>query len=361
MWVFLGLAGTLACQQRPERSALNLPLDEHAEMPALLSATGAFKDLKTLTPADNLIAYDVNVPFWSDGLGKLRWIVLPAGARIGFSPTGAWSFPPGTVFVKHFDYAPDERQPDQLCRLETRFLVIGAAGKFYGVVYKWRPDGSDADLLPNGQLETLTIQTAAGPKSQTWLFPTATDCRLCHTALSGKVLGVNTRQLNCDVTNPATGAKENQLRAWNRAGRFAPLIAEADFAKFAALAAPSNQTRSLEDRARSWLDANCANCHRPGGVPGFFDARYDTPLAQQNLLHGPVTIDLGNAGMQAILPGDPAHSMILKRIITLKSITMPPVAHHVVDAEAVDLLTAWINSLPAKPTTQPSATPMAAR
>jgi uncharacterized repeat protein (TIGR03806 family) len=322
----------------------------------LLSQTGAFKDLKTLAPADALVPYDVNVSFWSDGAGKARWMALPAGAKIGYSPTGEWSFPPGAVFVKHFDIALDERDPSTTRRLETRFLVIGQAGKFYGVTYKWRPDNSDADLLPGGQLETLTIQTAAGPRTQTWRYPSPTDCRLCHTPLAGQVLGVSTRQINRDFTHPATGTTENQLVAWNRARRFAPVLADADIPNLPRLAAPTDAARSLEDRARSWLDANCANCHRPGGVPGLFDARYDTPLAKQNLIHGPVTIDLGIANVRAITPGDPERSMILKRIVTLKAVTMPPVAHHVVDAEAVDLLTAWIRSLPASapPATHPA-------
>ena len=77
---------------------------------------------------------------------KLRWIAVPAG-KITFSPTGEWHFPAGTVFVKNFDLPMDAAHPEVKRRLETRLLVRDSQGGVYGVVYKWRPDGSDADLL----------------------------------------------------------------------------------------------------------------------------------------------------------------------------------------------------------------------
>lgn len=357
-FALLGLTTLAGCgKNAADLMPIKMPLSEHGKLPLLLSETGAFKDLKTLTPSDGVVPYTVNLPFWSDGAGKGRWMALPTGGKIGFAATGEWSFPTGSVFVKHFAIALDERDPAHTRRLETRLLVVGEGGKLYGVTYKWRPDESDADLMTSGELETLTIQTASGPRTQTWRYPTPTDCRLCHTPLAGKVLGVNTRQINCDMTDPATGRTENQLVAWNRAHRFAPALADADLPGLPKLAASTDSSRSLEDRARSWIDANCANCHRPSGVPGLFDARYDTPLAQQNLIDGPVTIDLGIDRVRAIAPGDPERSMVLNRILTLKKITMPPVAHHVVDTEAVELLTAWIRSLPAPtaPATQPAS------
>ena len=76
--------------------------------PERLSWMGAFADLAKLTPVPGFIPYDVNTPLWSDGAIKSRWIAVPQNERIGFSPTGAWSFPAGTVFMKHFDMVVNE-------------------------------------------------------------------------------------------------------------------------------------------------------------------------------------------------------------------------------------------------------------
>src|SRR5580692_9990078 len=117
----------------PAKAYLNMPRSAHGKMPALLSQTGAFTDLRTLTPAAGLIPYDLIVPFWSDGAAKVRYLALPQGTQIGFTPDGEWSFPPGTVFVKTFELATDEAHPQTRRRLETRLIVRDDHGGVYGV------------------------------------------------------------------------------------------------------------------------------------------------------------------------------------------------------------------------------------
>src|SRR5205814_10599571 len=131
---------------------LSMPDEAKGAMPALLSQTGAFDEPPHLSPSASLIAYDLVASFWSDGASKSRWIAVPNdGAdgvrKIKFAPRGEWTFPRGTVFVKHFELATDEAHPDIKRRLETRLLVCDSTGGVYGVTYKWRADNSDAELL----------------------------------------------------------------------------------------------------------------------------------------------------------------------------------------------------------------------
>src|ERR1700761_3466475 len=129
------------------RPYLLMPHTADGKLPTLLSQTGVFKDTRNLVPSDGLIPYELALAFWSDGADKLRWISVPKDTKIGFAPTGEWTFPAGTVFIKTFELPVDATHPGVQRRLETRLLVRDSNGGVYGVVYKWRADNSDAELL----------------------------------------------------------------------------------------------------------------------------------------------------------------------------------------------------------------------
>jgi uncharacterized repeat protein (TIGR03806 family) len=331
---------------------LQMPPRADGKIPVLLSQTGVFSDTAKRIPNKELIPYELVVAFWSDGADKSRWIALP-NQKIAFSGTGEWRFPPGTVFVKNFDLATDGANAGAKRRLETRLLVCDSSGGVYGVVYKWRADGSDADLLENGRTEDIPIRSANGEvHQQTWYYPSRQDCLTCHTADAGGVLGVKTRQLNRSFTYPS-GVSDNQLRTWNHLGLFAPAFKDEELQSFAALAAADDASRSLEDRARSYLDANCSQCHRPGGTVANFDARYDTPLIRQALIDGPVLIDQGIDRPRVISPHDIWRSIAFMRANTVGDIKMPPLARETIDEKGMQLLKDWINSLPGRPVLPP--------
>ncbi|HSY74028.1 MAG TPA: PQQ-dependent sugar dehydrogenase [Dongiaceae bacterium] len=313
-------------------------------IPKLLSQTGAFADLKNMTPQNFLIPYSVNSPLWSDGAAKSRWMALPENSQIHFASTGEWKFPAGTVFVKNFELPVDDTNPKILRRLETRLLVRDTNGAVYGASYKWRADNSDADLVTAGITEQIKIKTSTGERIQNWFFPGRQDCLTCHTPQSGGVLGVKTRQLNGDFKYP-NGVTDNQLRAWNHARLFDTALDEKEIPRFAKLVSITNPAAPLELRARSYLDANCAQCHRPGGVEAFFDARFDTPLKIQNLINGPVANQFGLPGSKVIVPGDTNKSILFRRISLIGNLQMPPLAKNVVDEKAAAVIAQWINSL----------------
>jgi uncharacterized repeat protein (TIGR03806 family) len=333
---------------------LRMPHLAGGNIPLLLSKTGAFSDTRNLVPSRGLIPYDIVVAFWSDGAGKSRWVAVP-NEKIKYSSTGDWTFPRGTVFVKTFQLSTDAAYPSVKRRLETRLLVCDSAGGVYGAVYKWRPDDSDADLLKTSQTEEIPIKTATGEvRHQTWYYPSRPECLDCHNAKTSGVLGVKTRQMNRAYTYPS-GVTDNELRAWDRLGLFAPELNVADLANLPTLAAADDETRSVQDRARSYLDANCAQCHRPGGTVAYFDARYDTPLVKQELIDGPVLIDQGIDRPRSISPHDIWRSIVFMRMNTVDEIKMPPIARETIDQKGVALLRDWIMSLPGRSVLDPPA------
>jgi uncharacterized repeat protein (TIGR03806 family) len=331
---------------------LNMPHRADGPMPRLLSQTGAFGDVRKLRSNRELIPYDLIVAFWSDGAVKSRWAAIP-NQKIKFSTTGEWQFPAGTVFVKHFDLPVDEANPSVRRRLETRLLVRDSAGGVYGVTYKWRADNSDAELLTASLTEDIAVRTTGGgAQHQTWYYPSRKDCLTCHTAGAGGVLGVKTRQMNHDFAYPG-GVTDNELRAWNHLGLFDTVLKPSDLSTFMTLAAADDSTRSLQDRARSYLDANCSHCHRPGGTVAYFDSRFTTPLDDQGLINGTVLIDQGIDRPRIISPHDTWRSIAYMRVSTNGDIRMPPLARETIDDKGVALLGAWINSLPGRAVLSP--------
>ena len=340
-----------------------------AQPPALLSQVGAFSNLANLTPRSGLIPYTVNSPLWTDGAAKQRWMAVPndgaadtAAEKITFTATGAWQFPKGAVLVKQFDLPTDERNPSVLRRMETRFLVHGDDGVYYGITYRWRADGSDADLLPDGDSLTLTITTSTGgTRSQLWSFPSRADCRSCHNAGAGIVLGPRTVQMNGNNTYAATGRTDNQLRTLNHLNLFSPALVETAISSYGKTVAVTDTSATLETRVRSYMEANCAHCHYPGNAdnPAGFDARMSTPLAQQNIVNGSVLYDLGLPNARVIVPQAIGSSVMYSRMSVNGLHQMPPIGRNTVDTAAVSALGAWINSLPVQPPPTTNRSPVA--
>ena len=128
------------------------------------------------------------------------------------------------------------------------------------------------------------------------------------------------------------------------AGLFNTNFSDADLKNFPKLAATDDLSRSLEDRARSYLDANCSNCHRPNGTVAYFDARYETPLARQGLVGGRVLIDERIDGARVIAPNDIWRSILFMRANTTEPFKMPPLARNIIDERGMKLLREWIES-----------------
>jgi hypothetical protein len=218
---------------------------------------------------------------------KIRWVSIPSGGTIGWAETGKWDFPAGTVFVKHFGLPIDDDDPLVTQRLETRLLVVQPGGDVYGVTYKWRADYSDADLLTTILEETIPISSSAGDWDQVWTYPGPSDCLSCHNSEARGVLGAKTASLNGSWQYPS-GVTDNQLRAWNHLGLFDVPLNEADLPTFPAHANLADTSATPEHRLRSYWDINCGQCHGPLGIAALWDARYETPLALQGIISGPL-------------------------------------------------------------------------
>ena len=311
--------------------------------PLTLSDTGLFADVTDLSPAPGVLPYTPNLPFWSDYASKRRWFVIPdAGNKMTWSRDSLWTFPTNQIWVKHFDMEMERGNPATKKRIETRLLVRNSGG-VYGVSYQWNAAQTDATLVPEAGADfPLLITNASVTYTQAWHIPTRAECLSCHQPQGGLALSFTTRQLN--RTNVVKGFSGNQLELWQAAGYFTAAPEPAN--TLPRHVAPGDTTVPLESRVRSYLDVNCAYCHRPGGSGGgTWDGRASTPLVTAGIINGSAINNGGNPTNKLIVPRDPFHSIILNRVAVTNGFTrMPPLASSELDQTNIALLTQWILS-----------------
>ena len=303
------------------------PVAEGPPFPALLSQTGCVDALDVASPAANVYAYDVNMPLWSDGADKRRWLSLPDGGQIHVNDDGDWDLPIGTVLMKEFSVGGK--------RVETRLFVHHDDGDWGGYSYEWNDAQTDAALLPSSKTKDLG-------NGLSWNFPSRNDCLQCHTQAAGRSLGLETAQMNRDAPD-GTG---NQLAQLDGMGLFDLPLAMAP-EMLPAFPHADDTNAPLGDRARAYLHSNCSFCHRmggPGRVPP--DWRASLTLAQTGACNAtPQDGDLGATGALVLTPGMPALSVASLRMHATDANRMPPLASHVVDLAGTTLIDAWISSL----------------
>ena len=343
-------------------------------LPQALSETGLFRDLVSLTPARGVVPYDVNVPLWSDGARTRRWIVLPSDGsnavpskdRIIVKPGLPWAFPAGSVFVQHFDWALDDADPARVKKLQTQVLVIDRQGEMYGLAYKWNAAGTDALLLQKDDAEMLRRKHTDGSVvEQRYDYAGPDQCAVCHNQSAGPVLGVNYRQISRSMRYGDHRAID-QFVAWNSASMLSKSLDEPKaLAPWNLIRTPTairmpfwsvpqagrltpidDASASLEERARSYIDANCSSCHIPAVMGGGWDARSTVPLSEQGLVDAPARVAREGASV-IVKAGVPEESLLYVRMATDQpGLKMPPLGRNAVDHKATQVIADWIRSLP---------------
>jgi uncharacterized repeat protein (TIGR03806 family) len=278
----------------------------NSDFPTQLSETGCARPSKPGDPVAGMLPYTVNVPLWSDGASKIRYLAIPEGENITVLEDGDFELPVGSVVRKDFLMGSN--------LIETRLLMHDSQG-WAGYSYRW--EGSDAVLLNGG-----------ATSEEGWMFPSRGECLQCHTEAAGQTLGLEWAQLN----------RDGQLEDW---AEFLSRSVEVE-----ALATLGGEA-SIESQARSYLHANCSYCHRPEGVAGLtIDLRVTTDLTEMGICG--VAPDKGDLGLSAPLllePGNPGNSVLLLRMQDTGLDRMPPLGTEKVDEEAAAVVESWISGL----------------
>lgn len=320
--------------------------DHSADFPRKLSETGLFTDLEKMTPAPGVIPYDVIVKRWMDGATAKRWVAIPGSGSItlaeGKTPA---DYPEGTVFVKHLTLA-DPNGP-----VETQLLHY-ENGMWHPYTYLWDRKRNDAVLVSSaGTDQELIGLVQRGfrqewePGGRIWHVSAENECRMCHNAASGFVLGFTPNQLlKTLLTSEGKVRKQLELLF---SQKVTTRVSDSPEINPGRLVDPRDKSFSLDDRARSYLHGNCSSCHHPGGsaIVSFY-LRREMPFDELKTNKGTGVGTFGMRNAKLIVPGDPYRSVLFYRMSKLGYARMPYIGSQVVDSQGVALIEKWIRSIP---------------
>ncbi len=328
------------------------PVDPFEQLPDSLEDWPFFKDAVAQTPNARTFPYDVISPLFSDYASKRRFVYLPEGKVIGYDDEGRWRLPVGAVLIKTFSYladAGDKGQGERL--LETRLLVMTPDG-LVPHTYVWDEGQTHAERKVAGKTLAVSFRDQQGQLRQhDYAVPNTNECHECHgKAEATDTLGLRTRQL--DRPSSMDSNVDNQIDDWQKRGLFDRVPKPR--AERTRLVDPFG-TDSLTDRARSYLDANCAHCHQAGGDGessamwlSWDDTAQSAPQTTWGVCKRPDSAGGATCGRQLdIVPGQPDESIYLCRVESSEpKVQMPPLGRGLVHVEGVALLREFIASLP---------------
>lgn len=312
--------------------------------PQKLSAYGFFDGpMASLAPAAGVVPFEVAAPLWSDRAGKSRMLALPEGQGIGLSVDGDWDVPVGAVLIKTFWFADELSAPTGPRRIvETRLLLHEADG-WTGQVYLWNDEQTDAERAVAGRRIQVSYTVDGVPEEHEYAIPNTNQCTSCHSRDDvGKPLGLITPQMNREVERD--GAAVNQLEWLGKKGVFRDAVP--DPTSLPAFVDPFGDA-PVDQRARSYLHANCSHCHRPGGNGGNsgLELLYtETDPHHYGVCKRTAAAGAGTGGKTYdIVPGDADASIMPFRMGDLDpEVKMPELPNRLPDDEGIALIRAWI-------------------
>jgi len=282
-------------------------------------------NLSDLNPFEDLMEYDLATPLYTDYCKKKRLLYIPKGKAMKYNGNGLPIFPDSTLLAKTFYYNEDDRSLSLgKYIIETRIL-IKINGSWKSGNYKWNDSQTDADLIIFGQ-DTIApisinwIDDKGDKRNVNYQIPSNNECLMCH-QVNGNLVAIGTKLRNLNFVYKGS----NQLQDIIDKG---VLKGAPSTSQIKSLPIWDDDSFTVEERARAYLDVNCSHCHSPMGYASFkgIDFRYDTPFAETKIQE--------------------KKGRILMRFKSLeKDFGMPYRGRTIIHAEGLALLEQYINSL----------------
>ena len=312
----------------------------------LLSDYNFFKKIETQIPNENVIPYHLASPLFSDYTYKFRFVSMPNGEFAQYNYNEVFNFPVGTKIIKTFAYPVDDRDLSlgfQL--LETRLLIKDQNG-WYPLSYIWKENQDDAELKYIGKtINAKWIDKNGVEQVNRYRVPNINQCGSCHN-LNKVIMPIGPKGRNLDVDFFYQHGMENQIDYWEKINILENIPSD----RKNPTAIWNLESETIENRARAYLDINCAHCHREGGSAGnsgFYLSHEETNNTSLGIMKKPVAAGRGSGGLKYVIkPGISEESILLYRMAsTDPGVMMPELSRNMEHKEAIPLIKEWIDSI----------------
>lgn len=269
--------------------------------------------------------YELATPLYTDYSYKLRSISLPKGAKMSYNGAGLPNFPDSTIITKTFYYLNDERDSSLGRQLIETRLLIKKNGLWEMGNYLWNTAQNEAELSLSGPTIPISwIDNSGTNRSVNYQVPIMVNCMQCHDN-NGNTMPIGPKARNLNFVKNGVNSLEQFIAKGLLEGA-------GSISAIESLPEWSDASFTLTERARAYMDVNCAHCHQPGGLHDANisvrpDLRYETSFADSNI--------------------DPFKANLRNRVGTSPAFgtSMPLIGISVLHDEGVQLIQDYIDSL----------------
>ncbi|MBK5215043.1 MAG: fibronectin type III domain-containing protein [Flavobacteriaceae bacterium] len=313
-------------ESAPSNTLEAFTLEEPLSFLPLLSQMGVYTgNLSDLNPAQGVHLYEIHSTLFTDYAHKQRLIRLPEGQPMRYANSDLLpAFPDNTLISKTFFYNIDDQDPSMGKQIIETRIFLNVNGVWLVGNYIWNAAQTEANYRETGSTEAISyIDMNGQTQNVNYQIPSKQDCFTCHNNNAQTFpIGPKLRSLNFipSYTN------QNQLDYFQSLG----LLQGVNPGSISVLPDWTDVANyTLEDRARAYMEVNCAHCHQPGGsVPAGFniDFRLETLFPNTGIYE--------NRG-----------EIIARFESTLPTYRMPQLGRTVIHTEALQMLNDYIDSL----------------
>ena len=306
-----------------------------------LSDYELFEDLTNQLPSDGVHPYILHSALFSDYADKERFVYVPEGVKAKFKPNEVYEFPVGAVLVKTFSYSETTSMGKKL--LETRLLLNQENG-WKAHTYVWNEEQTDAFLKVAGYTyENIEFLKNRELIQVSYRVPNQNQCKECHLK-NNAIMPIGPKSRNLNFSIQYKDEEENQISFWIENGlveNHMPLDLIVNW---------TDQSATLNHRARAYLDINCGHCHLSSGSAsntGLYLNYTETNDMNIGIFKKPVAAGRASADLKySIVPGKPQESILLHRMNSLDpGVMMPESGRALLHSEGVELINDWIENL----------------